>query len=277
MHFLLLMGGREVGVGDEDVEEGDEVVNGHTLTWPPWQDHHPVPCHDCQNNILYIAMNAIPPSGTLPWECQTTILYLAMTVRPQSYTFSWLSYHNPVPCHDCKTTILYIAMTVRPPTCTLPWLSEQHPVHCHECHTTIWYLAMRLSDNNPLACHDRETTILYFAMTLRPQSYTLPWLSYHNPVPCDYCKTTIQYIPWDRQTPIMYLSMEMLDHYHLPFNDCQTHHPAPCQETVIIWHSELWPFATSSPSSTSSSLTPTSLPPLTHCPTAVWRYMLEFP
>ena len=30
MHFFLLRGGGEVGVGDEDVEEGDEVVNGHS-------------------------------------------------------------------------------------------------------------------------------------------------------------------------------------------------------------------------------------------------------
>ena len=30
MHFFLLSGGREVGVRDEDVEEGDEVAKGYS-------------------------------------------------------------------------------------------------------------------------------------------------------------------------------------------------------------------------------------------------------
>ena len=119
-------------------------------------------------------------------------------------------------------------MTVIPPSGTLPW----------ECHTTILYLAMtvrppsctlqRLSNHHPTPCHDCHNTILYLAMTVRPPSCTLPW---------------------DRQTVRL-------------CNDCQTHHHVLCQETVIIWQPEVWPFATSSPSSTSSSLTPTSPPPL---------------
>ena len=38
MDFFLLRGGGEVGVRDEDVKEGDEVVNGHTSgrQWRQW-------------------------------------------------------------------------------------------------------------------------------------------------------------------------------------------------------------------------------------------------
>ena len=145
-------------------------------------------------------------------------------------------------------------MTVIPPSGTLPW----------ECHTTILYLAMtvrppsctlqRLSNHHPTPCHDCHTTILYLAMTVRPPSSTLP---------CD------------RQTPIMYLAMRLLDHHPLPCNDCQTHHHVLCQETVIIWQPEVWPFATSSPSSTSSSLTPTSPPPLSK-KKSIYEYLAFF-